>query len=138
MKKEMIYLGADHAGFKLKEKIKKYLDVLGSNYEDLGGNGNKNDDFYCCLRDALTKNINLQNEQGNTILHYVMQNTQEVELVQLLIEHGANPSLKNKRGIMPSGFSRLWTKDKKKYDIIMELCQQNLPNTSALELRKRF
>ena len=32
----MIYLGADHAGFKLKEEIKRYLIRLGLKYEDLG------------------------------------------------------------------------------------------------------
>jgi RpiB/LacA/LacB family sugar-phosphate isomerase len=32
----MIYLGSDHAGFKLKEKIKKYLAGLGVKFEDLG------------------------------------------------------------------------------------------------------
>lgn len=32
----MIYLGADHAGFNLKEEIKKYLTELGYEYEDLG------------------------------------------------------------------------------------------------------
>jgi ribose 5-phosphate isomerase B len=32
----MIYLGADHAGFNLKEEIKKYLKELGYEYEDLG------------------------------------------------------------------------------------------------------
>ncbi|MBI2450478.1 MAG: ribose 5-phosphate isomerase B [Candidatus Nealsonbacteria bacterium] len=31
-----IYLGADHAGFKLKERIKKYLGLKGIVYEDLG------------------------------------------------------------------------------------------------------
>ena len=32
----MIYLGADHAGFYLKEELKKYLEELGLKYEDLG------------------------------------------------------------------------------------------------------
>ena len=32
----MIYLGADHGGFKFKEKIKEFLDELGIKYEDLG------------------------------------------------------------------------------------------------------
>ncbi len=32
----MIYLGADHAGYKLKEQIKKYLDSKKIKYQDLG------------------------------------------------------------------------------------------------------
>ena len=32
----MIYLGADHAGFALKEQIKKYLDKQKIKYKDLG------------------------------------------------------------------------------------------------------
>ena len=32
----MMYLGSDHAGFKLKESVKKVLDELGETYRDLG------------------------------------------------------------------------------------------------------
>jgi ribose 5-phosphate isomerase B len=32
----MIYLGSDHRGFELKEKIKSYLDEQGIDHEDLG------------------------------------------------------------------------------------------------------
>ncbi|MFA6436744.1 MAG: RpiB/LacA/LacB family sugar-phosphate isomerase [Candidatus Paceibacterota bacterium] len=32
----MIYLGSDHRGFELKEKIKNYLDEQGLDHEDLG------------------------------------------------------------------------------------------------------
>ncbi|MDO8508271.1 MAG: RpiB/LacA/LacB family sugar-phosphate isomerase [Nanoarchaeota archaeon] len=45
MKKVMVYLGADHAGFALKEKIKKSLISYGIKYEDLGGRGIKGDDY---------------------------------------------------------------------------------------------
>lgn len=31
-----IYLGSDHAGFEVKEKIKKHLDKRGISYDDLG------------------------------------------------------------------------------------------------------
>ena len=34
----MIYIGADHGGFKLKEELKKYLDSEGIEYKDLGTN----------------------------------------------------------------------------------------------------
>ena len=35
-KSSLIFLGADHAGFKLKEGIKKFLDKSGFKYRDLG------------------------------------------------------------------------------------------------------
>lgn len=42
----MIYLGADHRGFKLKEKIKKWLDEWGYEYQDLGASElDPNDDY---------------------------------------------------------------------------------------------
>tara|TARA_Y100000310_G_C20512210_1_gene729438 strand:- start:564 stop:1004 length:441 start_codon:yes stop_codon:yes gene_type:complete len=41
-----IYLGSDHAGFQLKEKIKKWLDKKNIAYEDLGNKKfDKLDDF---------------------------------------------------------------------------------------------
>jgi ribose 5-phosphate isomerase B len=41
-----IYLGADHAGFKLKETVKNYLDSLKIPYEDMGNlKYNKDDDY---------------------------------------------------------------------------------------------
>lgn len=42
----MLYLGADHRGFELKEKIKKFLEELAHDYEDLGAfEYNKDDDY---------------------------------------------------------------------------------------------
>lgn len=32
----MIYLGADHGGYELKEKIKEHLKAQGQGFEDLG------------------------------------------------------------------------------------------------------
>ena len=41
-----IYLGSDHAGFELKNKIKKYLEGLGEDVFDKGGTEfNKDDDY---------------------------------------------------------------------------------------------
>lgn len=36
MKVKKVYIGADHAGFKLKEKLKKYFEEKKIPYEDLG------------------------------------------------------------------------------------------------------
>ncbi|MEK6899720.1 MAG: RpiB/LacA/LacB family sugar-phosphate isomerase [Nanoarchaeota archaeon] len=41
-----IYIGADHAGFALKEKIKKWLDHKGIHYTDLGNNTLDHKDDY--------------------------------------------------------------------------------------------
>ena len=45
MKGSVIYIGADHAGFSLKNKLKKYFDRIKIEYEDLGGNGEQRDDY---------------------------------------------------------------------------------------------
>jgi hypothetical protein len=47
--------------------------------------------------DKLKKNLNVQDKMGNTPLHYAMMFNFN-ELIQLLINNGANPSLKNKEG----------------------------------------
>ncbi|HNW71633.1 MAG TPA: RpiB/LacA/LacB family sugar-phosphate isomerase [Candidatus Paceibacterota bacterium] len=41
-----IYLGADHAGFELKEKLKVYLGELGYEVEDKGNSKYEQDDDY--------------------------------------------------------------------------------------------
>ena len=42
----MIYLGADHRGFELKERLKDLFDELGYDYEDMGAfSHNPEDDF---------------------------------------------------------------------------------------------
>lgn len=41
-----IFIGSDHAGFKLKEEIKKYLSALGLKFQDLGAKSlNLKDDY---------------------------------------------------------------------------------------------
>ena len=40
-----VALGADHAGFEAKEKIKKTLDEIGVEYEDLGTNSTASVDY---------------------------------------------------------------------------------------------
>ncbi len=42
----MFYIASDHAGFRLKEKLKNYLDKLGIRYQDLGPKELDLDDDY--------------------------------------------------------------------------------------------
>ena len=44
-KKQKVILGADHAGFKLKEKLKKYFKKENILYEDLGASSEKYVDY---------------------------------------------------------------------------------------------
>ncbi|MDP1695854.1 MAG: ribose-5-phosphate isomerase [archaeon] len=41
-----VYLGSDHAGFAVKEKLKKFLDKKKINYEDLGASSYEKKDDY--------------------------------------------------------------------------------------------
>jgi len=42
----MLYIASDHAGFRLKEELKNYLDELGIKYQDLGADKfNPKDDY---------------------------------------------------------------------------------------------
>ncbi len=45
MTKEKIIIGSDHAGFKLKEEIKRFLDGLGYECEDLGAFDEESSDY---------------------------------------------------------------------------------------------
>jgi len=60
----MLYLGADHAGWHLKEEIKKYLKELGYQYEDLGNQELDPKDDYPDFALAIAKKVAQTNEQG--------------------------------------------------------------------------
>ena len=59
----MIYIGADHAGFNLKEELKKYLEELGYKYEDLGNKdldvGDDYPDYASLVAEKVTGTDNL-------------------------------------------------------------------------------
>lgn len=63
----MIYLGADHAGFKLKEKIKKYFDKKGIEFEDLGNYKLQKEDDYPDFGDKVAKAV-AKNSEATGIL----------------------------------------------------------------------
>jgi ribose 5-phosphate isomerase B len=53
----MIYLGADHRGFEMKNKIKKFLEELGYAYEDLGASIYNKEDDYPDFAKAVAKKV---------------------------------------------------------------------------------
>lgn len=62
----MLYLGADHRGFKLKEQIKVYLDEKKILYEDMGAFEYNKDDDYPDFAYAVAKKVSedLENNRG--------------------------------------------------------------------------
>ena len=53
----MIYLGTDHRGFKLKEKIKEWLSEWGHEFEDLGNTVYDKDDDYPDFASAVARKV---------------------------------------------------------------------------------
>jgi len=64
----MIYLGADHRGFNLKENLKSFLDDLGLKYEDLGNKKYIEDDDYPDFAKLVAKRVALLPEEDRGIL----------------------------------------------------------------------
>ena len=62
----MIYIGADHRGYKLKEALKIYLQELGYDFEDLGNKELNPDDDYPDFALAVAKKVSedLENNRG--------------------------------------------------------------------------
>ena len=53
----MIYLGADHRGFELKEKFKRWLGELGYKHEDMGAFEYNRDDDYPDFAKAVAEKV---------------------------------------------------------------------------------
>ncbi len=60
----MIYIASDHAGYALKEILKKYLDELGESYTDLGARELQSDDDYPDYSSVLAKKVVENNGRG--------------------------------------------------------------------------
>jgi len=65
----MLYLGADHRGFKLKEDVKTYLDEKKIPYEDMGAFEYNKDDDYPDFAYAVARKVveDLENNRGIVI-----------------------------------------------------------------------
>jgi ribose 5-phosphate isomerase B len=59
-----IAIGSDHAGFEDKEKVKKQLDELGFEYEDVGTNSTESVDYPIYAQKVAEKVANGEVEQG--------------------------------------------------------------------------
>lgn len=53
----MTYLGSDHRGFQLKEKLKNFLTEWGYDYEDMGPFGYNKDDDYPNFGEAVARKV---------------------------------------------------------------------------------
>ncbi|MBI4160352.1 MAG: RpiB/LacA/LacB family sugar-phosphate isomerase [Candidatus Yanofskybacteria bacterium] len=62
----MIYLGADHRGYELKEKIKQWLDEFGYTHEDLGALEYNKDDDYPDFSTAVAAAVALSLSKGQS------------------------------------------------------------------------
>lgn len=64
----IIYIGADHGGFKLKEYLKKFLFDKGYQVADMGASTEVVDDDYADYARAVAEKISLDPEAGRGIL----------------------------------------------------------------------
>ncbi len=60
----MIYIGADHRGFELKEKIKEFFLKKGISFEDIGNEKYDKDDDYPVFSKIVAKKVLESNEKG--------------------------------------------------------------------------
>ncbi len=60
----MIYLGADHGGFELKEKVKGWLDEWGEEYEDLGADELDAEDDYTDFAKMVAERVNQEDDRS--------------------------------------------------------------------------
>jgi len=63
----MIYLGADHGGYELKEEIKQYLSKKGLDFEDLGNKEHDENDDYPDYAFAVSERV-AENKNNRGIL----------------------------------------------------------------------
>lgn len=64
MAKQLIYLGADHRGFSLKEKIKLWLDKKNVQYEDMGNTIPDPKDDYPDFAEKVARKVIKENTFG--------------------------------------------------------------------------
>lgn len=70
--------------------------------------------------------INLQNKEGNTALHYAIRNP---EILELLLNHGANPLIPNNQGHTVYDYVLEYAQNKPGYRELKQLIQSQYPQT---------
>jgi len=60
----MLYLGSDHRGFDLKEKIKQHFSQKGIIFKDLGNKKTDNNDDYPVFASAVAQNVSRNPEEN--------------------------------------------------------------------------
>ncbi|MEK9157573.1 MAG: RpiB/LacA/LacB family sugar-phosphate isomerase [Patescibacteria group bacterium] len=63
----MIYIGADHRGFELKEKLKEFFDELGFDFEDVGASEHNPDDDFTVFAERVARHIIDHEDRGIVI-----------------------------------------------------------------------
>ena len=64
----MIYLGADHGGYHLKEKVKEWLVVWGYEYQDMGNEKLEENDDYPAFAFRVAEHVAEDDEENRGIL----------------------------------------------------------------------
>ncbi|MBI2035670.1 MAG: RpiB/LacA/LacB family sugar-phosphate isomerase [Candidatus Liptonbacteria bacterium] len=64
----MLYIGADHRGFALKEELKKHLVKTGYEFQDLGAFQFDKEDDYVDFAQAVAEKVSADPENNNGIL----------------------------------------------------------------------
>jgi len=64
----MLYLGADHRGYNLKENLKEYLQEKGIDFKDLGDQEYDSDDDYPDFAKKVAKKVSLSQGKDKGIL----------------------------------------------------------------------
>lgn len=91
----MIYLGADHAGFSLKEEMQKHLESLGMEVKDMGADLlNEDDDYPDIVLPVAKKVAESPKENRGIILGYSGQGeamaANKVKGVRAAVYYGGN------------------------------------------------
>ena len=97
MKKQKIFMGTDHAGFELKEEVKKYLLKMGFKIEDFGAYSLDNDDDYPDFIAPVAKNVAKDKNSIGIILGGSGQGeaiaANKVKGIRAAVYYGGNPEI---------------------------------------------